>query len=259
MKKIISLSRVNSIIKTILSIVLTFLNTIAISLTAKIFLLFFLVLNLFFLEKKLELKKLKIILFFLAVSFFSNIFITRGNIILDLKFIKLTDFFVQNFFMMFLSMSIFWAISVIMINSISASEVPYVAEFLLKPLKIFKINISEISMIITLVMRFIPVVLGEVKKIIIAQESRGANITKGSIFKRAKFIFPIFIPVFASCFRKAINIATAMECRCYGAPFERTKLKENKITKFDIIAIFIIILVIFGVIFCNTIKTIKIF
>lgn len=254
MKKIMNLSYMNPIIKTVLSLFITVLNAVAVSLTSKIFLLLFSFLCLFLLEKKLKFKKIRAILIFAIVSFFSNIFVTRGNIILDLKFIKLTDFFIQNFFMMFFSMSIFWAISAVMINSISASDVPYVAEFLLKPLKFFKINVSEISMIITLAMRFIPVVSDEIKKIVIAQESRGASIKRGSIFKRIKFIFPIFIPVFASCFRKAINIATAMECRCYGAPFERTQLRENKITKIDIIAIFIVIFVIFGVLFCNTIK-----
>lgn len=256
MKKIINLSNINPIIKTVLSIILTGLNAVAVSLISKIFLLFFiiLILFLFFFEKNLEFKKFKIILFFILVSFFVNIFNNHGNILLKFGIIKLSDIFIKNFFMMFLSMSIFWAISVVMINSISASDVPYIAEFFVMPLKFFKINISEISVIITLVMRFIPVILNEIKKIIIAQESRGASITKGSIIKRIKFIFPIFIPVFVSCFRKAINIATAMECRCYGAPFERTKLKENKITKSDIIAIFIVILVIFGVIFCNTIK-----
>lgn len=254
MKKIINLSYINPIIKTILSLFLTILNAIAVSLVSKIFLLSFSLLCLFFLEKKIKLRKFKVILIFFAVSFFSNIFITHGNIILSFGIIKLTDFFIQNFFMMFFSMSIFWAISTAMINSILASDIPYIAEFLLKPLKFFKVNISEISIIITLAMRFIPVVLEEINKVVTAQESRGASIRKGSIFKRIKFIFPIFVPVFASCFRKAINVATAMECRCYGAPFKRTKLKKNEITKIDVMAIFIVVFVIFGVIFCNTIK-----
>lgn len=256
MKKIINLSDINPVIKAILSIIITGLNAMAINLISKILLLFFVILILFSLEKKFELKKINIILIFVLVSFFSNIFNFNNyeNNILNFGIIKLSAVFIKNFFMMFLSMLIFWIISVIMINSISASDVPYIADFFIMPLKFFKINTSEISIIITLVMRFIPVVLDEIKKIIIAQESRGASITKNNIIKRIKFIFPIFIPVFTSCFRKAINIATAMECRCYGAPFERTKLKENKIKKTDFIAIFIVILVIFGVIICNMIK-----
>lgn len=254
MNKKKNISDINPIVKTALSIVLTALNAMSVSLASKIFLLFFMFVTFFLMDKKIGAKKFKIILVFAFVSFFSNIFSNYGHSLFDFGFIRLRYNFVFNFLMMFLSMLVFWLASVIMINSISASDVPYVAEFFLGPLKFFKIDVSEISVMVTLVMRFVPVLLSEVKKVIIAYESRGASISKGSIIKRAKFVFPIFTAIFASCFRKAINIATAMECRCYGAPFKRTKLKENKIKKIDIIAILVVGFVTVGVIFCNIIK-----
>ena len=248
------LLKINPNVKTIISMILTLANTLAFSIYSKIFLLVFLIILLILYKNRIRFKKIKTIFMFALVSCISGFCCSKGDSIFKIGFINITDDSIRNSFMMFSSMSIFWMISLIMINSISASEIPYVAEFFLSPLKKLGVKISEISMIITLSVRFIPVVLKESRKIMIAQESRGAVISRGSPVKRLKFLLSAFLPIFTSCFRRAINIATAMECRCYGAPFERTKLKENKFTKIDLIALIFALLVCLGVFFCNTVK-----
>ena len=145
-----------------------------------------------------------------------------------------------------------------MVNSISSEDMPKISEFFLYPFKKLNINTSEISIIITLAMRFIPVVLDESKKIILAQESRG-NRNKKSLIKSIKYIVPVFVPIFTSCFRRALNLATAMECRCYGASCNRTNLYENKFQKIDIIAIIVVLLIFIGVILCNNVKIFYLF
>lgn len=247
------LLKINPNVKTIISMILTLANTLAFTFCSKMFLLIVLVFLLFS-HSNIKFKKLKSILLFALVSCISGFCYSKGNSLFKIGFINITDDSIRNSFMMFSSMSIFCMISLIMISSISASEIPYVAEFFLSPLKKLGVKVSEISMIITLSVRFIPVVLKESKKIMIAQESRGAVISRGSPVKRLKFLLSAFLPIFTSCFRRAINIATAMECRCYGAPFERTKLKENKFTKIDLIAVIFALLVCLGVFFCNTVK-----
>ena len=248
-----NLLKINPIVKSILFMLLTTLNAVATCLCSKLFLLIFSILLIFFTSSKFKFK-IKNIVIFTFISCISNIFCSQGNLIFQFGLIRITDNSIANFFMMLFSMLTFFFTSIVMINSISPEDLPGISEFFLKPLKKFNVNVSEISMIITLALRFVPVVLKESKKIILAQESRGAKILEGSIIKRAKYIIPTFIPIFTSCFRRAMNLATAMECRCYGAPFERTSLYENKVQKIDIIAIILFLVVLVGVLACNQIK-----
>lgn len=248
-----TLLKINPIVKSILLMILTTLNAVAACLCSKFFLMLFSMILIFFVDSKFKFK-IKNIIIFALVSCFSNIFCINGDTIFQIGPVNITNIAITNFFMMLFSMLTFFFTSIAMINSISPEDMPCIAEFFLRPFKKFNNNVSEISMIITLSLRFIPVVLRESKKIILAQESRGSKITEGSIFKRVKYIVPTFVPIFISCFRRAINLATAMECRCYGAPFQRTSLHENKIQKIDVIAIIVVLLVSIGVVACNQIK-----
>lgn len=253
MSKKFNLLKINPIVKAILLMFLTTLNAVAVCLCSKFFLMLFSMILIFFVDLKFKFK-IKNIIIFTIISCLSNIFCINGQTIFHIGPINITDVSISNFFMMLFSMLTFFFTSISMINSISPEDIPCIADFFLKPFKKFSSNLSEVSMIITLSLRFIPVVLRESKKIILAQESRGSKITEGSIFNRIKYIVPTFVPIFISCFRRAINLATAMECRCYGAPFQRTSLYKNKIQKIDIIAIIVVLLVSVGVIACNQIK-----
>ena len=253
------ISDINPIVKTVSLSLLTFASVLAANLVSKLFLAIFSIFVFFFLNLDVKIKTLKNILIFAFISCFANIFCSSGNVIFNFGAVTVTDRSLYNFSMMFLSMSTLWINSLIMIKSISSSDIPYVAKFFLNPFKRFGANVSEISMVMTLVMRFVPVITKESKKVILAQEARGAKLLHGSFLMRFKYIIPTFIPILVSCFRRAMSIADAMESRCYGAPFDKTSLKENKLGFIDIIIIFVVFLVIFGVLLCNTLKIFYLF
>ena len=115
-------------------------------------------------------------------------------------------------------------------------------ESLLSPLKRIRVPVHELSMMMTIALRFIPTLIEETNKIIAAQRSRGANFDSGSIFSRAKALIPILVPLFVSAFRRAEELAIAMECRCYQGDNGRTRMRVLKITHIDIFSIIISVL-----------------
>lgn len=110
-------------------------------------------------------------------------------------------------------------------------------ERLLSPFKKIGVPAHEIAMMMTIALRFIPTILEETDKILKAQSSRGADFETGGILKRIKALIPVLIPLFVSAFRRADDLAVAMECRCYQGGEGRTRLKQMKITKVDFISI----------------------
>ena len=109
-------------------------------------------------------------------------------------------------------------------------------ENLLSPLKIVKFPVHELSMMMCIALRFIPTLIEETDKIMSAQKARGADFETGSIMDRARALIPILVPLFISAFRRADELATAMECRCYQGGEGRTKLKQLHYTRLDFIA-----------------------
>ena len=107
-------------------------------------------------------------------------------------------------------------------------------EKLLKPLKRLKAPVHEIAMMMTIALRFIPTLIEETDKIMKAQASRGADINEGKFFDRVKSFIPILIPLFVSAFRRADELATAMEARCYRGDVGRSKLKQLRFTRLDL-------------------------
>ena len=91
-------------------------------------------------------------------------------------------------------------------------------------------------MMMSIAIRFIPTLIEETDKIIKAQQARGADFDTGSIFKRAKALIPMLVPLFISAFRRADELAMAMEARCYRGGDHRTRLRELKYTKLDVVA-----------------------
>lgn len=124
-------------------------------------------------------------------------------------------------------------------------------ERLLTPLKKIHFPVHELSMMMTIALRFIPTLVEETDKIMSAQKARGAEMDSGSIFKRAKSLVPILIPLFVSAFKRANELATAMECRCYHGGEGRTRMKQLKTAPRDYVAIAIMLLLLAGVIVLN--------
>ncbi len=125
-------------------------------------------------------------------------------------------------------------------------------EALMSPLKKIKVPVHELAMMMCIALRFIPTLIEETDKIISAQKARGADFETGNLFRRAKALVPILVPLFVSAFRRADELATAMECRCYHGGEGRTKLKVLKYGKDDAIAFLAGILLLAGVIVLRT-------
>ena len=112
-------------------------------------------------------------------------------------------------------------------------------ESLLNPLKTLKVPVHELSMMMCIALRFIPTLIEETDKIMSAQKARGADFENGSLLERVKALVPILVPLFISAFRRADELATAMECRCYQGGEGRTKMKLLRFKHFDFTALLI--------------------
>lgn len=124
-------------------------------------------------------------------------------------------------------------------------------ERLLGPLKRVKLPVHELAMMMTIALRFIPTLIEETDKIISAQKARGADMESGNLVQRAKALVPILIPLFVSSFRRADELALAMECRCYRGGEGRTRMKQLKMTGLDLGASLIMVLLFAAVLVVN--------
>ena len=116
-------------------------------------------------------------------------------------------------------------------------------ERLLAPLKVVRVNPHELAMMMTIALRFIPTLMEETDKIMSAQKARGADMESGGLVQRVKALVPILIPLFVSSFRRAYDLAMAMECRCYQGGEGRTRMKQLKTARRDWIALAVYLLV----------------
>lgn len=121
-------------------------------------------------------------------------------------------------------------------------------ERLLSPLKLFKVNVNSLAMMMTIALRFIPTLIEEIDIIMSAQKARGADLETGSLMQRAKALVPVFIPLIVSSFRRAYELAFAMECRCYTGDNKRTRMKEMHLSGRDYLAVGIVIVLVAAVI-----------
>ena len=119
-------------------------------------------------------------------------------------------------------------------------------EALLNPLKVIKVPVHELAMMMCIALRFIPTLIEETDKIMCAQKARGADFESGSLMDRAKALIPILVPLFISAFRRADELATAMECRCYQGGEGRTKMKILRYHRNDMQAFGIGVLLVIG-------------
>ena len=124
-------------------------------------------------------------------------------------------------------------------------------EIMMGPLKKIKIPVHEMSMMMSMALRFIPTLIEETDKIMSAQKARGADFDSGNLFQRAKALLPILVPLFVSAFRRADELAVAMESRCYHGGEGRTRMKQLKMQRIDAWAL------VLGAMFLSAIFTMK--
>lgn len=124
-------------------------------------------------------------------------------------------------------------------------------EYMLAPLKVVRVNAHEIAMMMTIALRFIPTLIEETGKIMSAQKARGADMESGGLIQRVKALVPIIIPLFVSSFRRAYDLAMAMECRCYQGGEGRTRMKRLHTALRDWLALAVFAVVLAGIVWLN--------
>ena len=191
-------------------------------------------------------KGMKTIIFLLMITVIFNLFMTPGDIIISLWIFKITRQGLKTAIYMALRLCFLIIGSSVMTLTTTPNQLTDGMEKLMKPLKRFKIPIHEISMMMSIALRFIPILMEETDKIMKAQLARGADFESGNIIKKAKAMVPLLVPLFISAFRRANDLAMAMEARCYRGGEHRTKMKPLCYKKRDVLAYICLIIYLFA-------------
>ena len=182
-------------------------------------------------------KGMKPLVFILIFTGILNLFFTEGEtVILDLKILQITlEGLIRAIFMV---VRILMLITATFLLTYTTSPISLTdgLETLLSPLKKIRVPVHELSMMMCIALRFIPTLIEETDKIMCAQKARGADFETGNLMQRVKALVPILVPLFISAFRRADELATAMECRCYQGGEGRTKMKLLRYHSVDIYA-----------------------
>lgn len=187
---------------------------------------------------KMYVKSIKPLLPFLVITAAINLFlVSSGDVLWKWKFLKITDEGVNLSVFMIVRIALLITGSSVLTYTTSPITLTDAVERLLSPLKKLKVPVHELAMMMSIALRFIPTLIEETDKIISAQKARGAEIDSGSLMTRAKNLISILVPLFISAFRRADELATAMECRCYNGGKGRTRLRRLKSAPRDYIAL----------------------
>ena len=200
-------------------------------------------------------KAIKPVLFIVLFTAIINLFLTDGDdILFKWGFLKITKAGFYAACIMAARITLLVATTSLLTFTTSPILLTDGIEKLLNPFSKMGLPAHELAMMMTIALRFIPTLLEETDKIIMAQKARGADFESGNILKRSKALVPILVPLFISSFRRADELATAMECRCYRGGEKRTRLREIKIKSKDILAFFIMIMFSVTIIFLGAIN-----
>lgn len=195
---------------------------------------------------KFMIKGMKAIIFLLMITVVFNLFLTPGEVVLTLWKLQITKEGIKV--AGFLAIRLIFLIigSSVMTLTTTPNNLTDGMEKLLNPLKVIKLPVHEIAMMMSIALRFIPILLEETDKIMKAQIARGADFESGNIFKKAKAMVPLLVPLFISAFRRANDLAMAMEARCYRGGDGRTKMKPLIYKKRDYISYVILMAYLVG-------------
>ena len=175
---------------------------------------------------KALLRGLKPVLFIIAFTAILNLFYTPGVEQVHFWIFRITVEGVRTAVTMMARITLLIMGTFLLTYTTSPIHLTDGLESLLGPLKKLRLPVHELAMMMSIALRFIPTLIEETDKIMSAQKARGADFESGSIFQRAKALVPLLVPLFVSAFRRADELATAMECRCYHGGDGRTKLHE---------------------------------
>jgi energy-coupling factor transport system permease protein len=191
---------------------------------------------------KFIVRGLKAILILILISAAFNLFLTPGTVIFKVWKITITDRGLKTAIFMVIRLVYLIMGSSLMTLTTTPNNLTDGLEKGLSFLKYIKVPVHEIAMMMSIALRFIPILIDETDKIMRAQQARGADFETGNFIKRAKAMVPILVPLFISAFRRADDLAMAMEARCYHGSNGRTKMKPLKYSQNDYLAYLILIL-----------------
>ena len=182
-------------------------------------------------------KGLKPLIVIVILTAVLNLFYSDGNVICSFWVLRITDNGIRRAILMVLRIILLVCGTFLLTYTTSPLQLTDGLEQLLSPLKKLHFPVHELSMMMSIALRFIPTLIEETDKIMSAQKARGADFDSGNIFQKAKALVPILVPLFISAFRRADELATAMECRCYHGGEGRTKLHVLKYQRRDYVAL----------------------
>ena len=200
---------------------------------------------------KMYLKSLKVIMIIVIITSLLNIFYSSGTPIFEFWIFKITLDGIFRAIYVTVGIIALILISSALTFTTSPTDLTDAIERLMSPLKVFHIKVHEIAMMMTIALRFIPTLLDETDKIMSAQKARGADMESGNVFQKVKALIPVLIPLFVSAFRRAYELAVAMECRCYQGGEGRTRMKSLHMHRLDYISIILMVFVVSGVVLCD--------
>ncbi|MDY3014037.1 MAG: energy-coupling factor transporter transmembrane component T [Evtepia sp.] len=177
-------------------------------------------------QPKVFVKGMKPVVFIIVCTAVLNLFYTSGTVLWSFGFLKITEEGLWKAGFMVVRILMLIACTLLLTYTTSPILLTDGLERLLRPLKKIKVPVHELSMMMSIALRFIPNLIQETDKIISAQKARGADFDSGNLMQKAKALIPILIPLFISSFRRAEDLAVAMECRCYHGDEGRTSLRQ---------------------------------
>lgn len=173
----------------------------------------------------------------LAFTFLIHLFTTPGEVFFHFWIFDMTKEGLVRGFFLCLRLALLILFSSLLTFTTSPLSLTDGMERLLRPLKVVGVPAHELAMMMTIAIRFVPTLIEETDTIMKAQQSRGADFSTGNVFKRIRHLLPILVPLFISAFRRADELATAMEARCYRGGEGRTRMKELHVSGVDYVAV----------------------
>lgn len=191
---------------------------------------------------KFMLRGLKPVFFLIAFTFVLNMFMVKGEVLVQFGFLHITREGLHT--AAFMAIRLIFLILGASVLTLTTKPINLTdgIESLLSPFARFGLTAHDLAMMMTIALRFIPTLLEETDKIMKAQQARGADFETGNIMRRAKSMVPILVPLFISAFRIAQDLAMAMESRCYGGGFRRTRMNAMTIEKRDYVGFLLLAL-----------------
>ncbi len=195
-------------------------------------------------------KSLKAVWFIVLFTGALNLFYGGGATVWSWKFMRITDGGIGNAVFICVRIVCLILYSSVLTFTTSPTELTDALERVMSPLKVLHVGVHEIAMMMTIALRFVPTLLEETDRIMNAQKARGADMESGGLRQRVRSLIPVLIPLFVSAFRRAYDLAMAMECRCYHGGEGRTRMKQLHMTGLDAAAAAVSAAFCAGVVLC---------